>query len=162
MSLSRLVSISSLNLGFFLPQVSVSRDLALVSLPGFFLSPISFSNPVSISSCLCLERKSCLWNAWEVWGMQVKQQRDDCEIEVGLVKMTRPLYTERTASCIHSGLDLFVVPAMQTVQSRRRPCKTGCWSSISRWRHWHPHSPGKICHQRQQAVCTLSMERKSC
>ena len=47
-------------------------------------------------------------------GMQVKQQHDDCEIKVGLVKMTRPLYTERTARCIHAGLDLLALPAMQT------------------------------------------------
>ena len=28
---------------------------------------------------VCMERESYLWNAWESWGMQIKQQHDDRE-----------------------------------------------------------------------------------
>ena len=50
--------------------------------------------------------------------MQVKQQRDDCEIEVGLVKMTRPLYTKNPKMRTH-GTD-FVFPTTNADSRGRR------------------------------------------
>ena len=63
---------------------------------------------------VCIEGELCLRNTWESWGKQVKRKHDGREIKVGLVKTTRSWSTKRTARCIHSGLDLFVLPAMQT------------------------------------------------
>ena len=63
---------------------------------------------------VCMERESCLWNAWESWGMQINWQHDDREIYSWTCENNKALVHGKNCDSVHTGLTLFSLPQTQT------------------------------------------------